>query len=708
MTKTLSETFTIADDFPPVGYDAWRKLAEEGLQGAPFEKKLVTHTYEGFDVQPIYTRADQLGEGDPLGFPGLPPFVRGSRPLGSVVGGWDLQQEYAHPDLAETNLAILADLQGGATSVQLRLDAAACRGLDPDDSRADGLLRGQGDGIAAYGADDLSAVLADVQLNVIGVALDAGAAFLPAAAALVAIWRRRGIPADEARGAFNADPLAALARNGQLPVAPAAALKQMADLATWAAKNYPHVTAVGIDTATYHHAGATAAQDLGFSMATAVEYLRAMAAAGMEIDDAARQILFRFSVGTHHFLSIAKLRAARRLWSRVVESCGGSPDAAAMKMHVRTSDRVLTQRDPYVNLLRNTVGVFSAVVAGAEAVTSVPFDHMVGLPDDFSRRVARNTVLILQEEAHLHRVIDPAGGSWYLDQLTEQVADTAWKVFQQIERDGGMLQAVRNGSVAGQIDAAFTPRAKDIARRKEGITGVSEFPNVGEEPVAHPPLDLDALRSAAIERVTAARREIKSLGALSSAPDAVAAAVAAAENGATIGQIAQALGFNVQPGEAIAPIESRNFAGPFEELRDASDAWQAAHGRRPTVFVANMGPVSHHTARATYSRNFFEAGGFEVLTSDGFQDAGAAAAAFANSGAKIAVICSSDKLYPEFVPQLATKLKTAGARSVVLAGHPGANEDAWRAAGIDRFIFIKCDVLATLQELLREEGVLSR
>lgn len=703
--QTLDSEFSIADDFPPVSYDEWRKLAEAALEGAPFEKKLVTHTYEGFDVQPIYTRADQLGEGDPLGFPGQSPFVRGSRPLGSTASGWDLRQEHAHPDLEIANRAILDDLQGGVSSVLLRLDAAACNGLDPDDPAAKELVGHHG--IAAYRADDLDAALADVQLNVIAVALDAGAAFLPAAAALVSIWQRREVPADEARGAFNADPLAALARNGQLPIAPAAALELMARLAAWTATNYPHVTAVGVNTAVYHHAGATAAQDIAFGMASAVEYLRAMTAAGMNLDDAARQIHFRISVGTHHFLSIAKLRAARQLWSRVVEACGGSADAAAMKMHVRTSNRVLTQRDPYVNLLRNTVGVFSAGVGGADAITSVPFDHLTGLSDDFSRRVARNTVLILQEEAHLHRVIDPAGGSWFLDQLTEQVADKAWEVFQEVEGNGGMLQALQSGWVAGQIDSAFAPRAKDIARRKEGITGVSEFPNVGEERVEHAPPDFNALRETAVQRVSTARADDDSHAALSSADDKVAAAVKAASGGATIGQIARALGFRAEPSETMPPLEPRSFAEPFEALRDASDQWQAQHGHRPKVFLANMGPVSHHTARATYSRNFFEAGGLEVVTNDGFQDAGAAIAAFSESGANVAVICSSDKLYPDFVPQLVPKLKAAGARTVVLAGHPGANEDAWRAAGVDRFIFMKCDVLATLQEMLREEGVLT-
>jgi methylmalonyl-CoA mutase len=341
---------------------------------------------------------------------------------------------------------------------------------------------------------------------------------------------------------------------------------------------------------------------------------------------------------------------------------------------------------------------------------------MSGVPDDFSRRVARNTVLILQEEAHLHRVVDPPGGSWFLDNLTEQVAREAWRIFQEVERQGGMLQALQGGWVAGQIDSAFAPRAKDIARRKEGITGVSEFPDVREQRVVHRPLEPAALRKAAAERVAAARPEEDSVAALSSASQRTvsqrtatqrtAAAVTAAEQGASIGQMARALGFRAGPTEAISRLELRSFAEPFEELRDASDAWQAAHGKRPTVFLANMGPMAHHTARANYSKNFFEAGGFEVIGNDAFKDADSAALAFAASGATVAVICSSDKLYPDVVPQVAPKLKAAGAHSVVLAGNPGPNEKAWRDSGVDRFIFIKCDVLATLRELLREEGVL--
>jgi methylmalonyl-CoA mutase len=691
----LAAEFHLKDDFPPTDYDEWRALAEADLAGASFEQKLITHTYEGIDLQPVYTRRDCDGTPDRDGFPGLPPFVRGGRPLGSVQSGWDLRQEHAHPNLVAANEAILEDVHGGVTSLHLRLDGAARFGLDPDDPR--GIELAGRDGLMAYHVDDLDTLLDGVNLKTVGVTLEAGAAFLPAAAILVALWRQRAISPVDMHGAFNADPLAVLVRDGELPMPAPFALQMMADLAAWTAQNYPHVTTVRVGTAPYHHAGATAAQDIAFSMATAVEYLRAMSSAGMSMDAAARQILFSISVGTQHFLAIAKLRAARRLWGQVVVECGGA--AGAMRVHARISKRVLTARDPYVNLVRNAVACFAAGLGGAEAITSVPFDVVAGLPDAVSRRIARNTVHILQQEAHLHQVIDPPGGSWYLDWLTDQLATKAWAIFQQIERQGGMLRAICDGHVAKLIDSAFAPRARNLARRKEGITGVSEFPNVAEERLVRSAPNRVALRTAAAQRIAGCRLPVQPV-----ANGEMESIFKLAEKGASVGQLARALQFHAEP-LTITPLAPHPFAEPFEEMRDAADRWQTEHGERPRVFLANMGSITEHTARATYAKNFFEVGGFGVVGNKGFTDADAATRAFTASGATVAVICSSDKLYPKVVPEVAPRLKAAGARSVVLAGNPAANETAFRAVGVDRFIYVKCDVLGTLREMLLEEGV---
>ncbi|TWU29781.1 methylmalonyl-CoA mutase subunit beta [Bythopirellula polymerisocia] len=699
----LPSEFTIADDFPAISYQQWRSLVEEDLKGAPFEKKLVTHTYEGIDIQPVYSRPDASNGQDPNGLPGNKPFVRGSQAPEVAIRGADLRQEYAHPDVTETNKQILADLAGGVSSIQLHFDQAGSNGFDPDEKEFDELLAANG--VMAYSCDDLETALKEVQLDKVGVSLEAGAAFLPAASLLVALWQQRSIDLAEVHGAFNSDPLASLARDGHLPLSLETSLKSLGDLAHWTAQNCPQVIAVGVNTSPYHCAGATAAQDLAIQMATGVTYLRAMTSAGMSIDHAAKQILFRVELGTHHFLAIAKLRAARRLWSRVVEASGGSSEAGAMKIHARTSNRVLTHRDPYVNILRNTVAMFAASIGGANVVTSVPFDSLLRLPNAFSRRVARNTLLIIQEEAHLHRVIDPGGGSWFLDSITDQLAKEAWEIFQEIERREGMASALLSGWVAEQIATAHAPRATDIAKRKEGITGVSEFPDIAESPLETVLPDLSAVRQAAVQRTKNTRKGIDLAKDMSTGGSRMAAAVEAAANGATIGQLARMTGFHTASIEFKA-IEARSFAQPFEELRDAVDAWETRHGQRPAVFLANMGPVAHHTARASYAKNFFEAGGFKVFSNEGYPNADSAAKALAESGAATAVICSSDKLYQEMVPEVAAKLKQAGAKSVVLAGNPGTNETEWRSAGVDRFIYIKCNVLETLRDLLREEGVL--
>ncbi|MGD8453471.1 MAG: methylmalonyl-CoA mutase family protein [Phycisphaerae bacterium] len=701
----------LAEDFPPVPYENWRQLVEEDLNGAPFERRLVTHTYEGVQIQPVYSAHHWPSAGDPSGLPGLPPYTRGGQPLGGARHGWLIEQEHTYPCPQKANAAILDDLAHGVNSLILRFDRAARTGLDPGDDRAADLV-GR-DGIMIYNVDDLDLVLKDVRPELINISLEAGTGFRLAAALLVALWQRRGVSFAEARGAFNADPLATLVRAGWLPVPLDEAILRMVDLARWTDENLPNVTSVRVRTGTYHNAGATVVQDLAFSMATGIEYLRALTAGGMSVGAAARQILFSYNVGCHFFLASAKLRAARKLWARVVEACGGDADAQTMRMSVRTSRRVMTRRDPWVNMLRNTVCCFAGAIAGADAVNSQPFDAALGLPDRFSRRIARNTQIILQEEAHLHRAIDPAGGSWFLENLTDELAVKAWELLQVIEVLGGMKQAVLSGWIARHIDEAFTPRRKNLAKRKDPITGVSEFPNLAEQPLAREQLDYVALRDAAVQRhgtrptTDAGQRLHQLIADRGASGDAVMPAlIDAAKAGTTIGEIYSAL---TQDAETvhITPLSAHRFAEAFEALRDASDAYLAKTGARPKVFLANMGPIAHHTARATYARNFFQAGGFDVITNDGFAHADTAAEACRESGAHIAVICSSDTLYETVVAQVAPALKAAGARTVVLAGQPGNKEAAYQEAGVDRFIYIRCDVLQTLQELLREEGVLS-
>jgi len=484
----------------------------------------------------------------------------------------------------------------------------------------------------------------------------------------------------------------------------------LGELATWTRKHLPKSRSVRVGTAPYHHAGATAAQDLGFSMATAVAYLRVMTSAGLSIDEAAQQLVFNFGVGCNFFLAGAKLRAARRLWDRVLEASGSTERESRMFMHVKPSRRVFTRRDPWVNLLRDTACVFAASVGGAQVVTSYPLDLAIGEPNEFSRRIARNTQLILQEESHLHRVMDPGGGSWFIESMTDELAERGWSIFQDIERRGGMAEALRSGWVHEQIDSVFKARLKNVSTRKDAITGVSEFPNMMEEPVRREEPKFAELRERAGERLAERHRAADTdelIGRVGGARSGATmnAAVKAAAGGASLGELFGAM-VKDRKAEEVAPISPHPYAAPFEALRDASDL-AAEGGLRPRVFLANMGPVAAHTARTGFSRNFFEAGGFEVISSEPMKSGHEAMEAFKASGANIAVICSSDELYQTMVWETAPQLREAGARTVILAGYPGELEQGYREAGVGRFIYMRCDVLQVLTELLQEEGVLA-
>jgi len=449
------------------------------------------------------------------------------------------------------------------------------------------------------------------------------------------------VTAEAASGSLGADPLGLLARTGRTQDT-AHHLADAAALAARCGRDYPSVRAITVDALVYHDAGASAAQELGCSLATGVAYLRELTRAGLSVDAAAAQLEFRYAATADQFLTIAKLRAARRLWSRVTEVCGAGREGAGQRQHAVTSRVMMTERDPWVNMLRTTVACLAAGLGGAEAVTVLPFDSALGLPDALARRVARNTQSILLEESHLARVIDPAGGSWYVEQLTDDLARAAWAWFQEIERAGGQQAALGSGLVRERIAATWAERSEAIARRREPITGVSEFPNLREQPVVREP-----------------------------APSPYAGSAAAAADGGL-------------------PTVRRSEG--FEALRTRSDAHLAETGHRPRVFLATIGPVAAHTARASFAANLFQSGGLETVPGEG-------AEAFAASGAAVACLCSSDALYTEHAASTAAALKDAGAQRVLLAGKPGE----WSA--VDGYIFVGCDAIAALTAVLDESGV---
>ena len=634
------------------------------------------------------------------------PYTRGGRASGNRVDDWDARGTYAYPDPATCNDVVLRDLERGVKSIEVVFDAAAKAGLDGDAPSA-AELAGV-DGLMLYTPDDLDRLLTGVYLDLAPVHLDAGAQFLPAAALLASLWQRRQVKPVTAKGAFDADPLAALAATGKLPVSIETALAQMADLARYTAAHYPNVTAVGVDTSPYHDAGATETQDLAASMATAVAYLKAMTAAGLDIDTACRQILFTYSIPCDQFLGICKLRAARTMWARVAESCGASEPARAMKLHAVTAARMMSKRDPWVNILRTTVGCFAAAVGGADSITVRPFDAALGLSDELGRRIARNTHVVLAEESNIAKVIDGGGGSWYVESRTDEIAKAAWAEFQAIEQAGGMVAVLKDGSFAKKIAASYAQRE---ARDRQAAR-----PGHRRERVPEHPRDADRARGpdcpARARRASGwrvyRRDHAGAGGAVQALKKAAAGAlteatVAAVAGGATLGGIAAAL---ASGGEQIEALPRHRYGERFEALRDASDAYLAKTGARPQIFSANLGSVAQHTGRATFAKNFFEAAGIQVPGNAGFADVESCVDAFKKSGARIAILCSSDAVYETLAVPTAQALKAAGCEYLFLAGAPGDKKDTYNAAGIDDFIFMGGDVLQTTRATLARLGAI--
>jgi len=610
----------LAAEFDAATREQWRELVAGVLRKAgreelpdPVEEALSRTVATGVRVLPLYTADDAADLPSAVGVPGLAPFVRGSRagadPESGVPGGWDVRQRHAHPDVAVTKEAIAADLENGVTSLWL--------------------VVGEG----AVPADELGTVLSDVLLDLAPVAVTGG---LPAAEAFLALVEGRDDLAPG--GSLGLDPIAVHAATGEPQD-----LAGLADVARRAAA-HRGLRSVVVDATVFHDAGASVVEEIGCSLAAGVAYLRALtesspAHPGLSVDEAFGQMEFRYGASADQFTTIAGLRAARRLWDRVGEVSGAAPETRAQRQHAVTSSVMTTRRDPWVNMLRTTVACFAAGVGGADVVTVQPFDAALGLPDSFSRRIARNTQSLLVEEGHLARVLDPAGGSWYVESLTDSIARAAWDWFTEIERAGGLAAALDSGLVRDRIAAAWDERAKRLATRKDAITGVSEFPNLTEKLPAREPYAW-AAPSGGLPKVRAAQE--------------------------------------------------------FEALRDAADA----AAQRPTVYLATIGPIARHTARAAFAANLFQAGGLQTPSGDG-------ASGLAGAGTTVACICGTDKDYgteegPRPAAALAAELRSAGATSVWLAGKPSLDVD-----GIDGYVYAGCDALETLRTAHEQLGVQS-
>jgi methylmalonyl-CoA mutase len=573
------------------------------------ERLLDTPTYEGFAIRALYTAFDALPEPAP---PGDWPYLRGADILRDVNSGWKVAEAFPSNG-ADGNAAVLTALSEGVSALVLRV------------------------GQSGVAPAQLEQLIAGAYLDLAPVILDAGADYTAAADVLLGLVarldanRRATVSID-----LGADPLTAPLSGRESP-----SLDEVLTVASRVARG-GGVRAITVDGPAFHNLGASATWELAGSIAAAVAYLRVLDESGLAIPDALRQISFRLAADDDQFMTIAKIRAMRQLWARVAEVVGQRECGAAI-VHAETSLPMMTQRDPWVNMLRTTLAAFGAGVGGADTVLVLPFDVAIpggfpGMATSFSRRIARNTQLLLLEESHIGRVLDPAGGSWFVEDLTEQLARQAWQHFQAIEERGGFIDA--RDYLAGQIAEVAAHRIDDIAHRRTAITGVNQYPNLAEPPLPH----------------------------------------------------------------SDSTPSIRRYAAGFEALRDRSDAYLERTGSRPQVLLLPLGPLAEHNIRATFAANLLASGGIEAVNPGPVDAAGVAQALSAAGSPAVAVICGTDKRYAAEAADVIDAARSAGVERIYLAGPEKALEGTANAHRPDNYFTAKIDAVEALSNLLTRLG----
>ncbi len=682
---TPAQAEQLLAEFPEHTYEQWHAAAEALLKGAPFEKLLVTKTYEDITIQPIYRREDIAGLEQRNDLPGAASLIRGSHAEGFLKAGWEVSQELKAASPVELNGMIHEGLNGGQSELNIAVGCGqpeCCKG-----------------GVALHTVEDVKTALAGVAVDAVSTYWQTGASSVPIAALVIAAAGQLGVPSSKLRGGFENDPLGELVAKGALHQSLKTRFDHMAALTDYAIQHAPQLRTISVKGDVYHNAGGTATQELGYIIATLVCYLEEMKARGLSPESVLPHIRIRLAVGSDYFMEISKIRAARWLWSKVAAAYG--VENAPVHIDACTSKWNKTTYDAHTNMLRVTAEAFAAVVGGVDSLHVGPFDEISGKTDEFSRRIARNVHTILREECGLDRVIDPAGGSTYIEWLTDRIAARSWEIFQDIEKQGGMLACLENGSVQQSVDSVCKAKFQNIRRRKDKIIGSNMYPDLkGKKLVVLAPECLAA-------KTPPSRPEPAAVSASADA-SMVEQAIAAANDGAGKVSIAIATGLtNGADAPTITALPAHRAAEEYEALRDASAAFAAKTGAAPGILQLNIGPSGRYRLRADWTASFFEAAGFVIDGTRDFPNIEEAVKALTASKAGIAVITSDDATYQETVAPLATAVKAARPDvTLLVAGAPGDQEAAWRATGVDQFVNVRSNNYELNQQLLQGAGVL--
>ncbi|MCT8139226.1 methylmalonyl-CoA mutase small subunit (plasmid) [Anaerobacillus sp. CMMVII] len=688
--ETNKDFFKEICDFPIPSYEEWKIAVEKSLKGAPFSK-LLTRTYEDIILQPMYQQRDVKNLAFSNTVPGDFPFIRGTDQVAGEKS-WLVAQEMIHPLPEILNEWLKNDLSKGVNAINLV--------INDELKLATGKRSFSQTGAGIYTLADLETIFENIDVTEFPILIECGTNH-SVLGLIAAYYQKYNLPLKSLRGCIGTDPISMLLKEGTLPNDMAIYLDQMASAIKWRLENDIELKLITIDGNIYHNSGANAVQELAFMAATGVYYIRELQERGLSIDQIASSISFSISIGSNLFMELAKIRSARMLWATIVKAFGGEERSQKLHVHARTSQWTKTVYDPYVNMLRGTVEAFTAALGGVDSLHVSPFDETFTLPSDFSRRTARNIQLIIQEEAHVLKTADPAGGSWYVEHLTDEIGKKSWKLFQQIEEVGGMYTAIQNGLPQKLIKEVSSQKKVDIEKRKLKFVGATMYPNSDElvkkrdDQVLH---ELLEQRFNTIKQKSAVSVSISSQNMMSDIIDAF-------EIGASVNDIVRALGSsNVA---SVEKLETYRATEDFEELRKINDSKKQA-GRPANVFLTSMGPLSHHKQRSDFIASFFETGGFQVLRNDGFKTTAEAIQATIQTDSSIAIICGKNKSYHEHAIQIVTevKKKRPDIRLFVAGMQEAELEKQLIGAGLAGFIHVETNCYQLLKELQGEtEGL---
>lgn len=614
-------------EFPPVSREQWEEVIAKDLKGADRDRKLVWHTPEGLKFEPYYRRED-LADIDHIDtLPGEYPFVRGNKINDNT---WEIRQEIQKADPQTANQEALDAIKRGAEAVVFDV-------RDITD------------------AQQMQTLLKDIDPSVNGVHLVNSTNYKITVDLLLEAFKSMGIDSKQAKGALDFDPVGYYVIKGEFYNSWKDNVNELDCLIDKISDQLPRFQIINVNGRFFHNAGATIVQELAYSMAAANEYLTALSDAGKDIKSITPKMQFSVGIGSNYFMEIAKIRAARKIWAKIVEQYTIDKAASCAFIHGETSRWNKTIYDPYVNMLRNTTEGMSAAIGGCDSMSVRPFDAFFRSPNDMSKRVARNTQIILKEESHFDKTIDPAGGSYYIETLTSSIANAAWELFKETEAAGGFIQAFESGKIKSEIEETCKKREEAIAKRKTNFVGTNQFPNPDES---------------------------------------------------MIDELQKELLFKEDQKDSKGLPQYRG-AEPIESLRLATEKFVKDGNKKPGVYLLKIGNRAMRTARASFSSAFYGCAGYEIYDNLGFDDADEAVEDALKSKAEIVVICSSDEDYPSYVPGITEKIKAQDSnKTVVVAGYPKDHIDSFKETGVDDFVHVKSNLLDTLKAYQKKLGVI--